>query len=470
MENIYKINKTLFENIRDKGFTSFTDVQKNVIKKNNYNRDLLVSSKTGSGKTLAYCLSISDDVLNKKIKINSSPTGLIVAPTRELALQVFEETFWLFKNTKLIAVTSIGGMDINKERKKISKKFNLLIGTPGRINDHLRKKYLSLSQLSFLVLDEADEMLDLGFKEDLEVIIQSSPKNTRKLLFSATLPKKIIFLANKYLTNPKKIEVSNQDIPHSDIEYETFFINKKDNENAIFNLLRYYDNKNILIFCSTRASVTHVHTRLLNRGFKVVCLSGALSQSERFKALQDMKNGRSKICVATDVAARGIDLVDLDIVIHADLPKNRENLLHRSGRTGRAGKKGKCILFFSPKEIKFYENLIFEAKIKPTLKRFVQKEQIENKDNEKIINNIFLNERVLGNEEIILKKIIDKFSAKEIALAYIRNVKKDLSPIEEVEDIYNSLNELRSIQKKYRYKKKGKKRGFKFKDRKKIKK
>ena len=144
MENIYKINTTLFENIRDKGFTSFTDVQKNVIKKNNYNRDLLVSSKTGSGKTLAYCLSISDDILNKKIKINSAPTGLIVAPTRELALQVFEEILWLFKNTKLIAVTSIGGMDINKERKKISKKFNLLIGTPGRINDHLRKKYLSL--------------------------------------------------------------------------------------------------------------------------------------------------------------------------------------------------------------------------------------------------------------------------------------------------------------------------------------
>ena len=470
MENIYKINKTLFENIRDKGFTSFTDVQKNVIKKNNYNCDLLVSSKTGSGKTLAYCLSISDDILNKKIKINSAPTGLIVAPTRELALQVFEEILWLFKNTNLIAVTSIGGMDINKERKKISKKFNLLIGTPGRINDHLRKRVLNLSNLSFLVLDEADEMLDLGFREDLDAIIQSSPNNTRKLLFSATLPKKIILMANKYLTNPKKIEVSNKNIPHSDIEYETFFINKKDNENAIFNLLRYHDNKNILIFCSTRAAVTHIHSRLLNRGFKVVCLSGELSQSERFKALQDMKNGRSKICVATDVAARGIDLVNLDIVIHADLPRNSENLLHRSGRTGRAGKKGKCILLFSPKQIKFYENLIVESKIKPKLKNFIRKEQIEQKDNENIINNIFSNERILDNEEFILQKIIDKFSAREIALAYIRNMNRDLSPIEDVEDIYNSLKELKSIQKKFKNTKKGKRKGFKFKDRKKIKK
>ena len=470
MDNLYKINKTLFENIINKGFTSFTDVQKTVIDKKNSNRDLLVSSKTGSGKTLAYGLSISDQILNTKIKVNSAPTGLIVAPTRELALQVFEEIIWLYKKTNLIAVTSMGGMDINKKRKKITKKFNLLIGTPGRINDHLRKKALNLSQLSFLVLDEADEMLDLGFREDLDAIIKSSPNNTRKLLFSATLPKKIILLANKYLTNPKKIEVSNQNIPHSDIDYETFFINKKDTENAIFNLLRYHDNKNILIFCSTRAAVTHIHTRLLNRGFKVVCLSGALSQSERFKALQDMKNGRSKICVATDVAARGIDLVDLDLVIHADLPRNRENLLHRSGRTGRAGKKGKCILFFSPKEIKFYENLISEAKIKPNIKKFIRKEQIANKDNEKILNNISSNQRVLDNEEIILQNIINKFSAKEIALAYIRNIKKDLSPIEDVEDIYNSLNELKSIQKKFKNTKKGKRRGFKFKDRKKIKK
>ena len=151
---------------------------------------MLVSSKTGSGKTLAYCLSISDQILNTKIDVNLTPAGLIVAPTRELALQVFEEIIWLYKKTNLIAVTSIGGMDINKERKKISKKFNLLNWTPGRINDHLRKKALNLSQLSFLVLDEADEMLDLGFREDLDAIIQSSPNNTRKLLFSATLQKK----------------------------------------------------------------------------------------------------------------------------------------------------------------------------------------------------------------------------------------------------------------------------------------
>ena len=469
MHNIFNINKTLFNNIQSKGFANFTDVQKIVIDEKNKNRDLLVSSKTGSGKTLAYSLSISDEVLNTKIQVNSTPSGLIVTPTRELALQVFQETLWLFKDTSLIAVTSIGGMDINKERNKISKKFNLLIGTPGRINDHLRKKILNLSQLSFLVLDEADEMLDLGFKEDLDSIIQSSPKNTRKLLFSATLPKKIISLANKYQRNPKKIEVSNQNIPHSDIVYETFFINKKDNENAIFNLLRFYENKNILIFCSTRSSVTHIHSRLLNRGFKVVCLSGALNQSERFKALQDMKNGRSKICVATDVAARGIDLVNLDIVIHADLPRNRENLLHRSGRTGRAGKKGKCILFFSPKEIKFYENLIVEAKIKPQLKKFISKEQIEKKDNEKIFSKIFSNEKAIDNEEIILQNILNKFSVKDIALAYIRNIKKDLPPIEDVEDIFNSLNDLKSKQ-KYINIKKGKKRTFKFKRKRKIKK
>jgi len=458
------INKTLNDNIIKKGFTKFTDVQNLVIDEKNVGRDLLVSSQTGSGKTLAYSLSISDEILISKGKDSSTPSGLIITPTRELALQVYQEIQWLFEKTDLTAVTSIGGMDINKERAKLKRKFNLLIGTPGRINDHLRKKYLNLSKLSVLVLDEADEMLDLGFKEDLDKIIQSSPENSRKLLFSATLPKKIISLANKYQKNPKRIEVSNQNVPHKDISYESYFINKKDTENAIFNLLRYYDDKNVLIFCSTRSSVTHIHSRLLNRGFGVVCLSGALNQSERFKALQAMKNGRSRICVATDVAARGIDLVNLDIVVHADLPRNGESLLHRSGRTGRAGNKGKSILFFSPNEIRHYDNLVMHSKIKPKLNKFISKEQIEKKDDKKVIANIFSEDKVIDSEKMILQKIVDKFSFEEIALAYIRKIKKDLSPIEDVEDISGSLDELKS-KPRFKNSKKGKGRNFKFKSR-----
>lgn len=458
------INKTLNDNINKKGFTKFTDVQNLVIDEENVGRDLLVSSQTGSGKTLAYSLSISDEILISKGKDSSTPSGLIITPTRELALQVYQEIQWLFEKTDLTAVTSIGGMDINKERAKLKRKFNLLIGTPGRINDHLRKKYLNLSKLSVLVLDEADEMLDLGFKEDLDKIIQSSPENSRKLLFSATLPKKIISLANKYQKNPKRIEVSNQNVPHKDISYESYFINKKDTENAIFNLLRFYDDKNILIFCSTRSSVTHIHSRLLNRGFGVVCLSGALNQSERFKALQAMKNGRSRICVATDVAARGIDLVNLDIVVHADLPRNGESLLHRSGRTGRAGNKGKSILFFSPNEIRHYDNLVMHSKIKPKLNKFISKEQIEKKDNKRVIANIFSEDKVIDSEKMILQKIVDKFSFEEIALAYIRKIKKGLSPIEDVEDISGTLDELKS-KPRFKNSKKGKGRNFKFKSR-----
>jgi len=458
------INKTLNDNIIKKGFTKFTDVQNLVIDEKNVGRDLLVSSQTGSGKTLAYSLSISDEILIAKGKESSTPSGLIITPTRELALQVYQEIQWLFDKTDLTAVTSIGGMDINKERAKLKRKFNLLIGTPGRINDHLRKKHLNLSKLSVLVLDEADEMLDLGFKEDLDKIIQSSPENSRKLLFSATIPKKIISLANKYQKNPKRIEVSNQNVPHKDISYESYFINKKDTENAIFNLLRFYDDKNVLIFCSTRSSVTHIHSRLLNRGFGVVCLSGALNQSERFKALQAMKNGRSRICVATDVAARGIDLVNLDIVVHADLPRNGESLLHRSGRTGRAGNKGKSILFFSPNEIRHYDNLVMHSKIKPKLNKFISKEQIEKKDDKKVIGNIFSEDKIIDSEKMILQKIVDKFSFEEIALAYIRKIKKDLSPIEEVEDISGSLDELKS-KPRFNNSKKGRGRNFKFKSR-----
>ena len=460
------INQNLKTAILNKGFSKLTEVQDLVINEKNSGRDLFVSSQTGSGKTLAYSLSISENILVDNKRSKSKPTGLIVAPTRELALQVFEEIKWLYGNTDLVTVTSIGGMDIKKERIKITKKFDLLIGTPGRINDHLRKKYLNLSNLSVLVLDEADEMLDLGFKDDLDKIVNSSPENTRTLLFSATLPKKIISLANKYQNNPVRIEISNKNKPHSDIAYESYFLNRRDNENAIFNLLRYYDDKNILVFCSTRSSVTHIHSRLLNRGFDVVCLSGALNQSERFKALQSMKNGRCKICIATDVAARGIDLVNLDIVIHADLPRNSEGLLHRSGRTGRAGNKGKCILLFSPNEIRHYERLVSSSGIKPQLNKFLSRGEIEKKDNKIIIDGVFSTDKIKNDEQIILNKIINKHSPEDIALAYIRNIKEKLSPIEEVEDISQEIDNFKEKQSKNNFKS-NRKRTFKFKNRRK---
>jgi len=421
--------------IEEKGYENLTAVQSLVLNQHNEGKDLLVSSQTGSGKTLAYGLSISHDSLQKLTNKNKTLTALIVTPTRELALQVFNELTWLFSKTSIAMSTAIGGMDIKKEKKNISKGIDLLVGTPGRINDHFRRKTFTLKHISSLVLDEADEMLDLGFKQDLDAIVSETPSDTRVLMFSATIPKKILALASKYQKSAIRIQASSQNQAHTDISYETYFIKKHNIENAIFNFLRFHDDKSIIIFCSTRNSVTHISSRLLNRGFSVVSLSGALNQTERFKALQSIKNGRCKICVATDVAARGIDLVNLDMVIHADLPQNPETLIHRSGRTGRAGKKGRSILFCSPANKRRYEKLVHIAKVKPVITQFLSQKEIELKDNEKILNFLTAHQSKSPNELKFAKDLLKKFSPVDIALAYIENVKGKLSPIEEVESL-----------------------------------
>ena len=293
-------------------------------------------------------------------------------------------------------------------------------------------------------------MLDLGFKQDLDMIVNQSPANKRVLMFSATIPKKILSLASKYQKNAVRIEATSLGKAHTDISYETYLVKKHDIENAIFNFLRFHDDKTIIIFCSTRNAVTHISSRLLNRGFSVVSLSGALKQSERFKALQSIKNGRCKICVATDVAARGIDLVNLDIVIHAELPNNPETLIHRSGRTGRAGNKGRSILFCSPGEKRRYEKLINSAKVRPVINKFLSQEEIELKDNEKIIDYLSRSQKKSSSEHKLANELLTRFSNEDLALALIENFKGKLPPIEEVE----SLGEEQIVQMKSDRKKK----------------
>ena len=456
MLDLKNVPKELQSAIDEKGYEKLTSVQSLVLDPGNSGKDLLVSSQTGSGKTLAYGLSISCDGLKEIIDEDNKLKTLIVTPTRELALQVFNELAWLFSKTSITISTAIGGMDIKKERNNIRNGVDLLIGTPGRINDHIRRKTFDLNNIKSLVLDEADEMLDLGFKQDLDIIVNQSPKSKRILMFSATIPKKILSLASRYQKDAVRIEATSLGKAHTDISYETYMIKRYDIENAIFNFLRFHDDKTIIIFCSTRNAVTHISSRLLNRGFSVVSLSGALNQSERFKALQSIKNGRCKICVATDVAARGIDLVNLDIVIHAELPQNSEILIHRSGRTGRAGNKGRSILFCSPGERRRYERLVHSAKVKPVINKFLSQQEIERKDNEKIINYLSKSQKKSSGELKLAKELLTQFSSEDIAIALIENFKGKLPPIEEVESFdEEKVNQMTSDRRK---KKRGEKR------------
>ncbi len=427
-------NSFISNNLLSRGFTELSDIQNKILDVYQNKKDLLVTSQTGSGKTIAYFLSIQDEISLNKVKEKSSPSVLIIAPTRELAIQVYEEALWVFKSENINVVTTIGGMDIKKERKNLLTKFSLLIGTPGRINDHLRKNKLILSNITTVILDEADEILDLGFKEDLNSILSKISKSTRVSMFSATLPKKIIELADKYQKKPIKINIDNKLSQHKDISYDAYYLNSRDIENFTFNLIRYYSNKTIIVFCSTRNEVTRFHSRLHNRGVNAVALSGALKQEERFKALQSIKNGSCKVCIATDVASRGIDIIDLDIVIHANLPRNSETLIHRSGRTGRAGKHGLSIILFSPNSIKTYYRIIEHAKIVPKLRKNLSKKIIEDNENAQFLNKISSISKSKIEDKLI-NEIMENYSLSDLAKTLVSLHKSNLAPIEDIENL-----------------------------------
>ena len=427
-------NSFISNNLLSRGFTELSDIQNKILDVYQNKKDLLVTSQTGSGKTIAYFLSIQDEISLNKVKEKSSPSVLIIAPTRELAIQVYEEALWVFKSENINVVTTIGGMDIKKERKNLLTKFSLLIGTPGRINDHLRKNKLRLSNITTVILDEADEILDLGFKEDLNSILSKISKSTRISMFSATLPKKIIELANKYQKKPIKINIDNKLSQHKDISYDAYYLNSRDIENFTFNLIRYYSNKTIIVFCSTRNEVTRFHSRLHNRGVNAVALSGALKQEERFKALQSIKNGSCRVCIATDVASRGIDIIDLDIVIHSNLPRNSETLIHRSGRTGRAGKHGLSIILFSPNSIKTYYRIIEHAKIAPKLRKNLSKKIIEDNENAQFLNKVSSISKSKIEDKLI-NELMENYSLPDLAKTLVSLYKSNLAPIEDIENL-----------------------------------
>ena len=326
--------------LTERQYTDLTPVQAAVLKPEAEGRDILVSAQTGSGKTVAYGLAIASSLLDgdKPMGRASAPLALIVAPTRELALQVERELAWLYEHTRARIVSCVGGMDARAERRKLGEGVHIVVGTPGRLRDHIERGGLNLSDMQAVVLDEADEMLDLGFREDLEFILEATPPERRTLMFSATMPRGIATLARRYQRDALRIEVSAGERGHADIEYRAIRVAPKETELAVVNLLRFVEAQSAIVFCNTRESVRHLQATLQERGFSAVLLSGELSQHERNISMQAMRDGRARVCVATDVAARGIDLPNLGLVVHAELPHDAEAMQHRSGRTeiGRA--------------------------------------------------------------------------------------------------------------------------------------
>ena len=375
--------KTIAEALEERGYTTLTDVQKAVSDPDLTHADLLVSAQTGSGKTVGFGLAIASTLLGEDDRFGPAvtPMALVVAPTRELAMQVKRELGWLYAKAGVRMASCVGGMDSRDERRALERGAHIVVGTPGRLRDHITRGALVLDDLRVVVLDEADEMLDMGFREDLEFMLDEAPASRRTLMFSATVPPMIATMAKEFQRDAVQVSTVAKGDQHADITYQAMTVAHTQVENAIINLLRYHDAQNAIVFANTRAGVSRLMSRFSNRGFSVVSLSGELSQTERTHALQAMRDGRARVCVATDVAARGIDLPNLDLVIHADLPSGSEPLLHRSGRTGRAGRKGISVLIATPKTVKKAERLLRWAKVKadwvspPSAEAILQRDQ-----------------------------------------------------------------------------------------------
>ncbi len=417
-----------------RGYETLTPVQEAVTDPALSSSDLLVSAQTGSGKTVGFGLAIAPTLLDgaDRLPPAAAPLALIVAPTRELALQVMRELSWLYAEAGARLVTCVGGMDARDERRALERGAHIVVGTPGRLCDHINRGALDMTSLRAIVLDEADEMLDLGFREDLEFMLAAAPAERRTLMFSATVPPMIAKLAEKFQRDAQRVTTLTGAKQHADIAYQALTVVPHDAEGAVINLLRYHDAQNAIVFANTRAMVARLTARLSNRGFAVVSLSGELSQSERTHALQAMRDGRARVCVATDVAARGIDLPNLDLVVHAELPTNSEGLLHRSGRTGRAGRKGISALIVPVKAAKKAERLLKFAKITAEWTTPPTPEDIEAKDRERLLSDPVWSESPSETETAFAAELLDLHSPEQIAAAYLRLYQSRWSAPEEL--------------------------------------
>lgn len=437
MSSFQGIVPALAEALEKRGYTALTPVQKAVLASELGEADALVSAQTGSGKTVAFGLALAPTLLGgaERFGAAGAPLGLVVAPTRELALQVRRELEWLYELTGAAIASCVGGMDMRSERRALERGAHIVVGTPGRLRDHITRHALDMSALKAVVLDEADEMLDLGFREDLEFILDAAPAERRTLMFSATVPRSIATLAQGYQRDAVRISAGGEAKQHLDIEYRALSVAPADRENAIINVLRYYEAQNAMVFCNTRAAVNHLTARFNNRNFSVVALSGELSQNERSHALQAMRDGRAKVCIATDVAARGIDLPNLELVIHADLPTNPETLLHRSGRTGRAGRKGVSALIVPNNARRRTERLLHNAGLTATWASPPSADDVLKRDDERILADAAFSEPVKDEERGFVDTLLERHGAELVAAAFVRVCRSSRSAPEDLLDV-----------------------------------
>ena len=389
-------------------FKTPTPIQSQSIPISLEGKDVLGTAQTGTGKTLAFTIPM----LNKLLK-DKQAMALIICPTRELATQVMETVLKL--NIREIGIGNallIGGESMQKQLRQLKKRARIIVGTPGRINDHLERKSLNLSRVNYLVLDETDRMLDMGFTPQIEVILKFIPKDHQTLLFSATLPENILKISQKYLNNPERVSVGSLSTPIEKIKQETFQITADKKYHELINQL-VERSGSILVFVKTKHGADKIVKRLKYDGHKADAIHGNLRQSKRDRVIRGFRNGNSRILIATDVAARGLDIPVIKHVINYDLPQVPEDYIHRIGRTGRAGKDGSALTFLTNNDRSMWRSIQKlidpDFKVKEEAKPSNQKSKKFNKKNKfkKKFKNKF------SKNKLSKKKKFKKFENKD---------------------------------------------------------
>ena len=347
----FSLHESLLQGIEGAGYVDCTPVQEQVLKSSLEGRDLYVQSQTGTGKTAAYLTSVIQELLTRGE--SAGKKALVMVPTRELAVQVQEEAQKLAKFTSLKCASFYGGVGYDKQVASLKKGVDIMIGTPGRVIDLNHGNQMDLSSVAFLVIDEADRMFDMGFYPDLRTLIKVLPSSDQRqtMLFSATLNSYVKNLAWEYTRNPAEITIAAENITVDEIAQELFHVSSDDKMKLLLGIISHEKPESLIVFCNTKKSCEIVAKRLKMNGFESEFIIGDLPQKKRLTIMDKFKAGAIKCLVATDVAARGIDVNDLAMVINYDLPNEAENYVHRIGRTARAGKSGKAFTFCSEQDV-----------------------------------------------------------------------------------------------------------------------
>ena len=362
------------------GFERPSEVQEATIPYILQGNDILAQAQTGTGKTASFGIPMIEKIQDKQLK---SPQGLVLVPTRELARQVTEELKKLAKYKRFIKLAAIyGGADMGKQLSQLRNGTSIVVGTPGRIMDHMKRKSLQLDQLEFLVLDEADEMFDMGFRDDMKTIIEKTNPNRQTLFFSATFDNNIKDFSKLYQDKPKKVIIEKKELTAEKIHQYYLELNRNMKTEILNRLLLIHRPNKSIIFCNTKKMVDSLEVEMAQKGYQVASLHGDMRQSSRDQVMKKFRDGSIDLLIATDVAARGLDVSDIDLVFNYDLPQQSEYYVHRIGRTARAGKKGISFTFVTNKdydkfrEIENYANIKMDKMSLPT-KKDVEKEGME---------------------------------------------------------------------------------------------